>query len=140
MPIRVDSGFQPPGSDAAAATAPGVPAWLRERLQARGGSVPFREYMAWVLHDPDHGAYGAGRLRIGPRGDFATSPSLGPAFAELLAQQLADWLASLVAGPLALIQTGPGEGELALQLARVLQQRWPDLAARCELVLVEPNP
>lgn len=138
MPFRVDSGSQPPDSDAAA--APPAPAWLQKRLEARGGAVPFREYMAWALHDPSHGAYGAGRLRIGPRGDFATSPSLGPAFAELLAQQLADWLASLDVGPLALIETGPGEGDLALQFAQVLQQRWPDLAARCELVLVDPNP
>ena len=57
--------------------------------------MPFSTYMDWVLHDPDHGAYGAGRLRIGPRGDFATAPSLGPDFAALLAPQLAQWLQEL---------------------------------------------
>ena len=134
----MDSGSQPPSP--AAAGDPRAPAWLQERLAARGGAVPFRDYMAWALHDPEHGAYGAGQLRIGPRGDFATSPSLGPAFAELLVEQLADWLAALGDGPLALVETGPGEGTLALQLAQLLQRRWPDLAARCELVLVEPSP
>jgi len=99
--------------------------------------------MDWVLHDPLHGAYGAGRLRIGPRGDFATAPSLGPAFAELLAPQLADWLLQLTpeqpGGCLSLVEAGPGEGQLALDLAGELAQRWPELACRLELVFVEPN-
>ena len=102
--------------------------------------MPFLDYMQWVLHDPDHGAYGSGRLAIGPRGDFATAPSLGPEFAELLAPQLAQWLARLPAdAPLALVETGPGEGQLAQQLAEALHAGWPGLAGRTELVLVEPN-
>jgi SAM-dependent MidA family methyltransferase len=110
-----------------------------QRLQAAGGAVPFRTFMEWALHDPDHGAYGTGRLRVGPRGDFATSPSLGPAFADLLAPQLAEWLQALGPGPLALVETGPGEGDLARQLAAALALGWPELTARLELVLVEPN-
>jgi SAM-dependent MidA family methyltransferase len=116
-----------------------APGWLVQRLQAAGGAVPFRTFMEWALHDPSHGAYGSGRLRVGPRGDFATSPSLGPAFGELLAPQLAEWLQALGPGPLALVETGPGEGDLARQLADALAVGWPGLAARLELVLVEPN-
>lgn len=111
-----------------------------ERLQAAGGAVPFRSFMDWALHDPQHGAYGSGRLQVGPRGDFATSPSLGPDFAALLVPQLAQWLQQLPSDrPLALVEAGPGEGDLAAQLAMALQQGWPALAARTELVLVEPN-
>jgi len=117
----------------------GAPAWLIQRLRAAGGAVPFCNFMEWALHDPEHGAYGTGRLRVGPRGDFATSPSLGPAFADLLAPQLAEWLQALGPGPLALVETGPGEGDLARQLADALALGWPALAARLELVLVEPN-
>ena len=117
----------------------GAPGWLVQRLQAAGGAVPFRTFMQWALHDPSHGAYGSGRLRVGPRGDFATSPSLGPAFGELLAPQLAEWLQALGPGPLALVETGPGEGDLARQLADALAIGWPGIAARLELVLVEPN-
>ena len=69
-----------------------APSWLLERLQAAGGSVPFRTFMAWALHDPEHGYYGGGRARIGPGGDFATSPSLGEEFAALLLPQLIEWL------------------------------------------------
>jgi len=123
----------PPSAD------PAVPAWLLKRLEAAGGRVPFCTYMEWVLHDPEHGAYGSGRLRIGPDGDFATSPSLGPEFAALLAPQLAEWLEE-IGGPVAVVETGPGEGQLALQLAEALAAGWPALAQRCTLVLVEPSP
>ena len=127
-------------SPAAAPSHP-APAWLEQRLRAAGGSVPFLTYMQWALHDPEHGAYGSGRLQVGPRGDFATSPSLGPDFAELLAPQIAQWLEALPGPePLALVEAGPGEGDLALQLAQALQRQWPQLAARTELVLIEPNP
>jgi len=122
----------------------GVPDWLLQRLEAHGGAVPFRTYMDWALHDPQHGAYGSGRLQIGPHGDFTTAPSLGADFAALLAVQVADWLQQLAAGcpasePLALIEAGPGEGSLAADLAAALARDWPELAARTELVLVEPN-
>ena len=148
--------------------APACPDWLATRLERAGGSVPFQTFMAWALHDPSHGAYGNGALRIGPSGDFATAPSLGPEFAALLAPQVADWLTALAelnaraqppaspapsgsnppppgeveAGgrPLALIEAGPGEGSLALQLAQALAEGWPALARCCELVLLEPNP
>jgi len=119
-----------------------LPAWLLQRFEAAGAAVPFRTYMEWILHDPLHGAYGAGRLRIGPAGDFVTAPSLGPDFAALLAPQLAEWLTALAAaapGALALVEAGPGEGSLALQLAEALVAGWPQLAQRLELVLVEPN-
>ena len=152
-------------SDPATAACPD---WLATRLERAGGSVPFQTFMDWALHDPSHGAYGTGALRIGPSGDFATAPSLGPEFAALLAPQLAGWLTALAdaipeapspatfaaAGitppspeeaeasgrPLALIEAGPGEGSLALQLAQALAEGWPSLARRCELVLLEPNP
>ncbi len=101
--------------------------------------MPFRAYMDWVLHDPEHGAYGSGRLRIGPSGDFVTAPSLGPDFAALLAPQCAQWLEELGEGPLALLEAGPGEGSLAADLSAALARGWPQLAARTELVLLEPN-
>jgi SAM-dependent MidA family methyltransferase len=120
---------------------PPAPSWLLERLQAAGGSVPFRTFMAWALHDPEHGYYGGGRARIGPEGDFATSPSLGEEFAALLLPQVIEWLEQLPGDRRpSLLETGPGEGQLARQLATGLVRLRPDLASRCEVVLLEPNP
>lgn len=130
----------------AAAEAPHrpCPPWLAARLRQAGGGVRFGQYMDWALHDPDHGAYGSGRLRVGPRGDFATSPSLSSDFAALLAPQLAQWLQQLAdavppGAPLSLIEAGPGEGDLAADLAAELVAHWPELALQLELVLIEPN-
>ncbi|MEB3257869.1 MAG: SAM-dependent methyltransferase [Cyanobacteriota bacterium] len=117
-----------------------IPPWLLHRLVDLGGCVPFRTYMEWVLHDPDHGYYGNGRARIGPGGDFATSPSLGGEFAELLLPQLIQWLEQIPGERLSLLEAGPGEGQLIQQVVQGLVQQRPDLAARTEIVLLDPNP
>lgn len=117
-----------------------VPRWLLDRLEGNGGSVPFRTYMEWVLHDPEHGYYGSGRARIGPRGDFVTSPSLGGEFADLLFPQLIEWLEQIPSERLSLLEAGPGQGQLIQQVVKGLALQRPDLASRTEIVLLEPNP
>jgi len=96
------------------------PAWLLDRLRQSGGEIPFSMFMDWALHDPVHGAYGAGHLTVGPDGDFATSPSLGEDFADLLVDQLVDWLGDLGErhpdDRLSVVDVGPGEGTLTAQL------------------------
>jgi SAM-dependent MidA family methyltransferase len=138
--IGILSDVSPLSPDVTAALTPPAPPWLRERFPSAGGSVPFRTFMEWALHDPDHGYYGQGRARIGPFGDFATSPSLGDEFASLLLRQLIEWLEQIPGDPLSLLEAGPGEGQLMAQLTAGLVQRRPDLAARLEVVLLEPNP
>jgi SAM-dependent MidA family methyltransferase len=122
------------------ASGAACPTWIADALAAGGGTIPFRQFMELVLHHPEHGAYGSGRLQVGPRGDFATSPSLGPDFAALLAPQIAQWLQQQpVDQPLALVEAGPGEGDFAWDLAKELVAGWPELAARTTLLLLEPN-
>ena len=121
------------------------PPWLAHHLKQAGGRVPFRQYMDWVLNDPHHGFYGAGRGRIGPRGDFVTSPSLGPDFAALLASQIDLWLEQLqqlpgTTHPLSLVEVGPGEGDLAADLIDALHTHHPRRLDHLELILVESNP
>ena len=120
------------------------PAWLVQRLKKLGGSVSFQQFMDWALNDPEHGAYGKGRLRIGPGGDFVTSPSLGSDFAQLLAIQVGEWLLQIRAETasdqiLTLVELGPGEGDLAADLIQSLAGLHPELLGQLQLVLVEPN-
>ena len=120
------------------------PDWMQQRLKSHGSQVPFSTFMEWALHDPEHGAYGAGHLRVGTEGDFVTSPSLGDDFSALLAQQLIEWLEVLARRhpdqPLAVVDVGPGEGHLIDQLRPHLAAEAPDLIGRLECVLVELNP
>ena len=48
--------------------------------------------MELALYCPDYGYYEKIKDRIGQRGDFFTSVSVGPLFGQLLAAQFAEWL------------------------------------------------
>ena len=118
------------------------PAWLATLLQQAGGVVPFHQYMDWALFHPQHGYYSAGQVRIGPGGDFATSPSLSSDFADLLAKQLIALLRALPddGTRLSLVEVGPGDGDLAADLLQSIARRASDLVDRLDLVLVERSP
>ncbi len=120
------------------------PLWLQQRFDQSGGSVPFSQFMAWALHDPEHGAYGSGQLRIGKDGDFVTSATLGPDFSALMSCQLVQWLRTLALNhpteTLSIVEVGPGEAQLSCDFIDHLAEHLPDLMHRLELVLVETNP
>ena len=47
----------------------------------------FDDYVDRCLYDPDHGFYASGRGSAGGhRGDFVTSPEVGPLFADVLSR------------------------------------------------------
>jgi len=116
--------------------------WLVQRLQASDGPQSFVTVMDWLLNDPAHGYYGSGQVRFGPQGDFVTAPTQGPVFAELLRRQLWACLAALAAepGPLALIEWGPGDGQLLRDLIAGSGPEAPAWLDRLELVLMESSP
>tara|TARA_B100000212_G_scaffold110887_1_gene82476 strand:- start:670 stop:1878 length:1209 start_codon:yes stop_codon:yes gene_type:complete len=120
------------------------PEWLQKRLEQHGNRVAFSTYMDWALHDPVHGAYGAGQLQVGTDGDFVTSPSLGEDFSGLLMHQLIEWLEILAArhpdSLLSLVDVGPGEGDLIAQLIQLFETSAAHLFDRLEFVLVDINP
>ncbi len=96
------------------------------------------------LYDPEHGAYSAGNLRIGFKGDFVTSPSLSSDFAQLLAKQLVQWFEELQSiwgkeRQLSLVEVGPGEGHLIADLIPALENLKPELIANIQIILVEKN-
>ena len=120
------------------------PRWLAERLSEEGGSVSFHQFMDWALNDHDYGAYGTGHLKIGRKGDFCTSPSLGDDFAKLLAVQVIDWFVQLEkvqpsCDLFSLVEIGPGEGSLALDLVNAIKAISPRIYSKIEVMLVEPN-
>ena len=100
-------------------TAPTSPALdaVRAAVARAGGWIPFDEYLNIALHDPQCGYYGAGRVRFGVNGDFATAPTLSPLFAECVAAQIGDILKETNGG---VLELGAGDGVFAADVMRAL--------------------
>jgi SAM-dependent MidA family methyltransferase len=61
----------------------------------KNGVISFARFMELALYCPESGYYESKKDRIGRRGDFITSVSVGSFFGELLAFQFAEWLKEL---------------------------------------------
>ncbi len=60
---------------------------IRRETDASGGRITFERFMDLALYHPQFGYYTSGREKVGKRGDFFTSVSVGPLFGKLLAKQ-----------------------------------------------------
>ena len=91
---------------------PLVASSLHEIIRAAGGAIPFREYMNIVLYGDD-GFY-TRRGEAGRRGDFITSPEVGPLFAAVLARALDAWWKEMGSpSSFTVMEVGAGPGTLA---------------------------
>jgi SAM-dependent MidA family methyltransferase len=89
---------------------------LQALIAARGGWLPFDEYLQQVLYAPGLGYYSAGAAKFGAAGDFVTAPEISPLFGACIARQCAP----LLGAGAALLELGAGSGALAETLLRRL--------------------
>lgn len=96
------------------------------------GSIPFREYMYHALY-AEHGFYSSGG-RAGRRGDFLTSPEVGPLFGTVIARWIdSQWNAHGRPDDFQIVEVGAGPGTLA----RAVLAAEPDCLDHCDYVAVE---
>lgn len=80
-------------------------------------TISFGEFMEVALYDPARGFYGA-HGSAGRRGDFITSPELGPLFGAVVARALDEWWDGLGRpDPFIVVEAGAGRGALAEAIA-----------------------
>lgn len=91
---------------------------LRDRILA-DGPMPFEDFMAASLYDPDHGFFATGPLRSAGEGDFLTSPEVSPWFGRTIASALGPHLDS----SWTLVEVGAGSGSLLRPLLDALAER-----------------
>ena len=90
--------------------------------------ITFARYMDLALYHPDYGYYSSDTTKIGKKGDFFTSSSLGRDFGELLAVQFKQMWHSLDCPiPFYLIEMGAGNGELARDILNYFQSENDEL-------------
>lgn len=81
-------------------------------IHAAGGAIPFSEFMHLALYD-EYGFYSQSG-RAGRRGDFITSPEIGPLYGALIARALDAWWHELGEPPeFTFVDAGAGPGTLA---------------------------
>lgn len=106
---------------------------VRAAISAAGGALRFDHFVSEVLYGPA-GFYVAGGGRAGRRGDFITSPEVGPLFGAVMAQALDAWWHEAGSPPgFTVVELGAGPGTMARS---VLAAR-PECLARGRYVAVE---
>lgn len=85
---------------------------IRAAIESAGGAITFQRFHELALYGPDGFFTTAGRA--GRRGDFLTSPEVGPLFGAVLARWLdAEWERLGRPDPFTLVEAGAGPGTLA---------------------------
>jgi SAM-dependent MidA family methyltransferase len=126
----------PPEPDEAARTHSGrVHDALVAAIDAGGGFLPLREYIALALYAPGLGYYAAGAHKLGSAGDFTTAPELTPLFAHALAPTVGAILDSSRGREI--VELGAGSGRLAVDLVQALERAG---GAPSGYAIVEPSP
>ena len=94
-----------------------------EQISAKGGWIPFSDFMHMALYTPRLGYYSGGAVKFGQTGDFVTAPEISPLFAQTIALQYAQLQAaqSLAATEADILELGAGTGKLAADLLLELQ-------------------
>ena len=120
--------------------AVGNPALVKAIIdEMDGGAIPFERFMELALYHPEHGYYRKPG-RIGPQGDFLTSPSIHPMFGWAVGGW-AEWVWEALGRPGAftLFEPGAGDGRLAAAVLDWASGRSSGFVDAIRYVALEPN-
>ncbi len=101
------------------------------------GAIPFERFMELALYGEGGFYMREGGGSAGRRGDFITSPEVGPLFGAVIARYLdAEWERIGRPDPFTVVDAGAGPGTLARSIALAA----PDCAAAMRYLAVEVSP
>jgi SAM-dependent MidA family methyltransferase len=113
---------------------------ILERIHACG-KIPFAEFMDLVLYHPQRGYYNSSMEKIGPKGDFYTSPNVHPIFGHLIARQLRQmWEILGHPSPFNIVEMGAGKGLLCSDILGYCRDHLPRFYEDVLYILAEKSP
>ncbi len=111
---------------------------LRRHIE-RDGPLPLDAYWRAAMTTPGAGYYMGGQP-IGAAGDFITAPEISQIFGEMIGLWLVEaWTQAGKPAPFALMELGPGRGQLMADILRAAKLA-PDFIAAARIHLVEISP
>jgi SAM-dependent MidA family methyltransferase len=104
-----------------------------------GGAIPFERFMEMALYHPEYGYYRKPG-RIGPQGDFLTSPAIHPMFGWAVGGWCHwAWESAGRPGHFTIFEPGAGAGQLATSVLDWAAGRSDGFAEAVRYVAIEPN-
>lgn len=105
------------------------------------GPITFEQFMEMALYYPGLGYYTSDREKIGPEGDYYTSPEVHPVFGRVLAGQFQEmWERLGRPERWQLVEYGAGKGFLARDILTHLGREYPESFAAITYYIIEAGP
>ena len=103
------------------------------------GPVSFRDFMEMALYHPEQGYYTSEGEKIGPGGDFYTSPYCTSLFGQMIARQIEEMWNAMDQQPFTIVEYGAGTGILCRDILDELQQRNKTMYEKLKYAIIEKS-
>jgi SAM-dependent MidA family methyltransferase len=102
-------------------------------------TISYSQFMELALYHPELGYYMKDKSKIGKLGDFYTSSSISPVFAEIIASVFIKLIENKMVPPI-IIEFGAGNGLFAKHVLQTWREKSPDTFEIGHYYIVETSP
>jgi SAM-dependent MidA family methyltransferase len=103
------------------------------------GPISFHDFMSMALYHPSLGYYSSSKNRIGPDGDYYTSPCVSAAFGALIGKQIEEMWYVCGEHPFVIVEYGGGSGTLCNDILNSISNNKKMYAALQYFIIEENN-
>lgn len=104
----------------------------------RSGPITFVDFMNLAQYHPRLGYYGSGKVKIGKKGDFYTSPHVSAAFGEVIGTFIERVFNFLQTPEFTVLELGGGKGYLAQDILNHLSEK-PEIYSRTGYIIIDKH-
>lgn len=106
--------------------------------KSRMRAITYEKYMSLCLYEPESGYYQRNALKIGRKGDFYTSSSIGTVYGEVLAFTFCKLVKEKVISPI-FIEVGGGNGRFASSFLTYCKEKEFEIYQTMNYILIDES-